>query len=288
MARREAKAAQVSPAEYVDHLPEPEETKPARKASDFQEITVEFTPPVARIALNSPPLNIISMRMMEELVAVMERVDDRSDIHIVVLTGAADGFCAGVDIRIHTPDKVQWMLAKMGSVFRAVLETRKITIAAVRGHCLGGGAEIAMVCDLVYTTEDANWGFPEISLACFPPFACAALPALIGQKRAADLILTGHSFNGREAVNMGLATEFGPDSLLEERVRQTTEQLSKLSPAALALTKKAMHSWDSFHLDKGFQRAEKIYLEELMQTPDAREAISAWLEKREPVWKKAA
>src|SRR5207245_9790375 len=90
-------------------------------------------------------------------------------------------------------------------VIRASVGTTKVTIAAVNGHCLGGGAELAMICDLVYTTDEAQWGFPEIKLGCYPPVAVTALAALVGQKHAADLILTGRTISGSEAARIGLA-----------------------------------------------------------------------------------
>jgi cyclohexa-1,5-dienecarbonyl-CoA hydratase len=160
-----------------------------------------------------------------------------------------------------------------------------MTIACVRGHCLGGGAELAMVCDLVFTTESAQWGFPEIKLACFPPVAATALAALIGQKAASDLILTGRTISGEEAAALGLANRAVADSGLESVVQESIDQLAKLSSSALAVTKKAIYAWDSMHFDKGLARAEKVYLEELTKIEDMQEGISAFLEKREPTWK---
>jgi cyclohexa-1,5-dienecarbonyl-CoA hydratase len=142
-----------------------------------------------------------------------------------------------------------------------------------------------MVCDLVLTTETANWGFPEIKLACYPPVACTALAALVGPKRAADLILTGSTISGREAAEIGLANQAVGEGELEPAVQGKIQDLLKLSPAALAVTKKAMYAWDAMHFDKGLARAEKIYFDELMKTEDAQEGISAFLQKREPVWK---
>jgi len=164
------------------------------------------------------------------------------------------------------------------------MATKKVTVAAVHGHCLGGGAELAMVCDLVYTTESAQWGFPEIKLACYPPVACTALAALVGQKRAAELILTGRTIAGSEAAAIGLATRAVPDSELESAATECVGQLCQLSPPALSITKKALYAWDSMHFDKGLARAEKIYLGELMKTADAQEGICAFMEKRKPKW----
>ena len=142
-----------------------------------------------------------------------------------------------------------------------------------------------MVCDVVYTTHSAQWGFPEIKLGCYPPVACTALAALVGQKRASELILTGRSISGKEAAAIGLANHAVSTEKLATAVDECLGHLRKLSPAALALTKKALYAWDSMHFDKGLARAEKIYLEELMTTADAQEGIGAFMEKREPQWR---
>jgi cyclohexa-1,5-dienecarbonyl-CoA hydratase len=177
------------------------------------------------------------------------------------------------------------MLSKFHALVRAVIATRKITVASVHGHCLGGGAELAMVCDLVYTAENAQWGFPEIKLGCYPPVACTALAALVGQKRAAELILTGRTISGTEAAAVGLATRAAPESRLDAEVNEAVQRLLQLSPSSLALTKKAIYTWDAMHFDKGLARAEKIYLEELLRTDDVQEGITAFLEKRRPAWR---
>jgi cyclohexa-1,5-dienecarbonyl-CoA hydratase len=176
------------------------------------------------------------------------------------------------------------MLQKFHAVIRDLVSTKKVTIAQVHGHCLGGGAELVMVCDLVYTADDAQWGFPEIQLGCFPPVAVTALAALVGQKQAADLILTGRTIRGIQAAEIGLAAIQVPERNLPALIEDVVSKLSKLSPATLALTKKAFYAWDSMHFDKGLARAEKIYFEELMQTQDAQEGIRAFLEKRNPRW----
>ena len=251
----------------------------------FQRITLELEPPVARLTLSHPPLNVIDISMMEELSAALADVESRCDITVLVLAGSEKAFSAGVDVAAHTPDKIEEMLTKFHAVFKALVASRKVSIAAVRGHCLGGGAELAMVCDLVVAAENSTWGFPEISLGCFPPVAATALAALVGQKRASELILTGRTFDGREATNFGLANYVARPTQVLGKVGDLIELLKKLSPAALAVTKRAIYAWDSMHFDKGLARAEKVYLEELMKTEDAREGITAFLEKRVAVWR---
>jgi cyclohexa-1,5-dienecarbonyl-CoA hydratase len=239
---------------------------------------------VARIVLRNPPLNVIDIAMMEELSVSLAEIERREDVWVIVLSGEGKAFSVGVDVAAHTPDKVEGMLAKFHAVIRALVATKKVTIGAVHGYCLGGGAELAMMCDMVYTTESAQWGFPEIKLGCYPPVACTALAALVGQKRAAELILTGRTIDGKEAAEIGLVNRAVVESELPAAVDECVGDLRKLSSAALAVAKKASYAWDSMHFDKGLARAERIYFDELMKTADAREGIRAFMEKREPKW----
>jgi cyclohexa-1,5-dienecarbonyl-CoA hydratase len=252
--------------------------------STLARLAVDITPPLARIVLNNAPLNVIDIPMMEELAQVLAKIEVLSDVSVIILSGEGTAFSAGVDVTAHAPDKVETMLLKFHTVVRALVASKKVAVAAVHGHCLGGGAELAMVCDMVYTTSSAQWGFPEIKLGCYPPVACTALAALVGQKRAAELILTGRTISGTEAAAMGLATRAVPNEGLDATIDQTVHGLFKLSSVALAVAKKAFYVWDAMHFDKGLARAEKIYLEELMKTADAHEGIHAFMAKREPKW----
>jgi cyclohexa-1,5-dienecarbonyl-CoA hydratase len=253
-------------------------------SSGVSRLNYHLAPPIARVALRNPPLNVIDIPIMEELAQTLAEIELRPDISVIVLSGEGKGFSAGVDVGAHTPGQVQEMLAKFHAVIRALVASRKVTVAAVHGHCLGGGAELAMVCDLAYTADSARWGFPEIKLGCYPPVACTALAALVGQKRAVELILTGRTISGREAAEIGLANRAVPEEKLAAALDECVGYLLKLSPAALAVTKRAIYAWDSMHFDKGLARAEKLYFDELMKTADAHEGIGAFLEKRAPKW----
>src|SRR6476646_485587 len=103
-------------------------------------IKLDLQPPVARLALSNPPLNVIDLAMMDELALALSEIDARKDVSTVVLNGTAKSFSVGVDVAAHTPDKIEGMLTKFHGVIRALIGTKKVTIAAVRGHCLGGGA----------------------------------------------------------------------------------------------------------------------------------------------------
>jgi len=249
-----------------------------------QRLSVSVAARVARITLLNPPLNVIDIPMMEELAHSLAELDSRPEVSVIVLRGEGKAFSAGVDVAAHTAEKVEEMLTRFHAAVRALLATKKTTVAKVHGHCLGGGAELAMVCDMAFTSESALWGFPEIKLGCYPPVACTGLAALVGQKRAAELILTGRTISGKESAEFGLATRAVPENELTNAVERCVGDLLSLSPAALAIAKKAFYAWDSMHFDKGLSRAEKIYFEELIKTADAHEGIRAFMEKRAPKW----
>lgn len=232
--------------------------------------------------LNNPPLNVIDIPMMNELRAALEQVEARPEISAMVLAGSEHAFSTGVDIAAHTHDNAREMLALFHSVIRSVVGSKKLTIASVRRHCLGGGAELAMMCDVVYASPGSVWGFPEIKLACYPPVACVALSAIVGQKLAAEMVLTGRTMTGSEALSAGLVNGIADDP--ETLVTDCLQRMSQLSAAAIAVTKKAFYAWDAIHFDKGLARAEQIYLDDLMKTVDAQEGIAAFLERRRPKW----
>jgi cyclohexa-1,5-dienecarbonyl-CoA hydratase len=250
----------------------------------FTRLALEYEPSAARIILQHPPLNVIDFPMMDELAAALGEIEARADVAAIVLAAAGKAFSVGVDVAAHTPDQVATMLEKFHGVIRRIVASRKVTIAQVQGHALGGGAELAMVCDVVYTADAAQWGFPEIKLGCFPPIACTALAALVGPKKAADLVFTGRTISGTEAAAIGLANLDVPVEQMRDAVQECVARIGKLSTAALAVTKKAFYAWDAMHFDKGLARAEKIYLEELMKTEDAMEGIRAFIQKREAKW----
>jgi cyclohexa-1,5-dienecarbonyl-CoA hydratase len=247
-------------------------------------VQLRVAAPIASITLHNHPLNVIDLQMARELQQTLSGIESRPDISVVVFKGEGSVFSAGVDIKAHLPEQIGEMLISFHAAIHAIIASRKITIAVVRGACLGGGAELAMICDMVYTARDATWGFPEIKLACYPPVATVALAALIGQKRASELIFTGRQFSGDEAAAIGLANRSASGEELDALVDSVLAELSRLSPAALLHAKRAMYAWDAIHFDKGLARAEKIYLEDLISTSDAREGIIAFLEKRLPKW----
>lgn len=222
--------------------------------------------------------------MMEALDAALQRAVPKCDF--VVFQGAGPkGFSAGAEIADHAPERVAKMLAAFHGVFRRLAEADCVKIAAVHGVCLGGGMELATFCDFVLATESAQFGQPEIKLGCFPPVAMVTLPALIGMRAAAQLILTGRQISANEAQRLGLVTRVVADQELRTALDQLLDELRALSPPVLQLTRKTLWQLHADDFAKQLEEVERVYLSVLMKTDDAQEGIRAFLEKRQPVWK---
>jgi cyclohexa-1,5-dienecarbonyl-CoA hydratase len=249
--------------------------------------TIQFHPGprVTTIVLDRPPLNIINLEMMDELNAAWDEID-AMESQVIIISGAGErGFSGGVDIGDHVPERVRAMLSKFHRLIRRIFESDRITIAAIHGHTLGGGAELAMICDFVLAADDASFGQPEISLACYPPVAAAYLPRAIGLHRASQLVLLGEPISAEEAEHAGIVTEMVPAQELNKCVDDYVDRLLTKSSAAVALAKRALREGLEHRFDSALTRTERIYVDELAQTEDMREGVDAFLKKRPPSWK---
>ena len=249
-------------------------------------LRVERSGSVLTLTLDRPPLNVMNIPMIEALAAAVESAARDAGIGVVHVRGAGPkGFSAGVDVADHTPDRIRPMLEGFHRVFRTLARMDPISVAEVHGVCLGGGCELAALCDFVIAAEDAKIGQPEIELACFPPVAAAAFGALVGPKRAADLILTGRTVDGREAERIGLVSRAVPAADLASRTAELVGSLAGKSRPVMALTKRALRACHPGAFEKSLNEAERIYLEELVATEDMAEGMAAFLEKRRPAWR---
>ncbi len=246
-------------------------------------LVLERTGSILKLTLNRPPLNILNIPMLQELNRALERVD--ADVHIVLLqSGVERAFSAGAEVGDHMPERVEEMLAQLHRAIVKLWEMDALSIAVVRGYCLGGGMELAVSCDLILAGESARFGQPEIRLGCFPPVAAVWLPRLIGPHRATEVIVTGKTFTAREAETMGLVARVLPDDEVAAAVEGLLDELSRKSPIGLKFAKRALRYGRSLDPITALRAVERLYLDELMATEDAREGIRAFLEKREPVW----
>ena len=211
----------------------------------------------ADLSIDRQPVNVLDAAALEELGTLVRGVGQR----VLVLSGLPRAFSAGVSVAEHVPEPaaIETMLAAMRQALNALVRTPAVTIAAVSGACLGGGAELAAACDLVVVADDARVGFPEIRLACFPPGAAALLPLRIGEARAADWILTGRTLSGREAAQAGFAARSVPAPELEAETDRLAELLLSTAPAALAAARDLLRAERRRALAEALPRAEDAY-----------------------------
>jgi cyclohexa-1,5-dienecarbonyl-CoA hydratase len=241
---------------------------------------------VATLTIDRPPLNILDIPTIDRLGAALDEAAADPDVLVIVLRGAGErGFSAGVAVQDHTPDRVGPMLDSLHATIRRLRDLNLITIAAVHGHCLGGGMELAMACDLVIASGDARFAQPEIELGCFPPVATALLPQRIGAGLTLDLALTGRTLSAAEAERLGLVTRCVSIGGLDEAVRDLAQRIAAHSAPVVKLTKRAVRTGRDLSFAAALAETERIYKEELLPLEDVEEGAAAFLEKRPAVWK---
>lgn len=239
----------------------------------------------AWLTIDNPPLNVLNLPMLRELKTALDQAEDDHAIRFLVIRGSGErAFSAGVDVNDHTRDKAGDMLEAIHGIIRKLFALPHITIALVRGACLGGGLELASSCDLVFASEDSFFATPEINVGCFPPVALARFPALIGYHRAAEMILTGRRLTAQEASSLGLINRAVPVRELPQVVETMLRELGGKSGAVLRIALKALRDSAVKNLFPALERSEEIYLQELLGTEDVEEGVRAFVEKRSPRW----
>jgi cyclohexa-1,5-dienecarbonyl-CoA hydratase len=257
--------------------------------TNYQTIAVHTAAPTLTIELRRPPLNIIDIAMMGEISDALTRAEaatgENVGVRFIVFRAAGEkAFCAGVSIQDHLPATIEKMIVDFHRIFRQLAKSDKIIIAAVQGHCLGGGLELVSMCDLVIATETAQFGQPEIKLGQMPPVGVILLPHLIGYRKAAELVLTGASIPAREALALGLVNRIVPAADLAKATEALLAELSGLSGEAMKLTKHLLHRTQGLNFEHLLDDSESFFLNRLAPTHDAKEGIVAFLEKRAPKW----
>jgi len=244
------------------------------------------SPRTATITLNRPPLNILDIPTITLLGETVATLAADPELQVVVIQGAGDrAFSAGVAVQDHTPDKVVTMLEALHAAIRQLRDLDAITVAAVHGHCLGGGMELALACDLVIAEDGARFGQPEIELGCFAPVAAVLLPPQLGAGRTLDLLLTGRTLDCEEAEQLGLVTRRVPARTLDATVTSLLAHITSRSASVTRLTKKAVRAGRDLPFSTALTESERIYKEELLPLEDLEEGVAAFVEKRRPVWR---
>jgi cyclohexa-1,5-dienecarbonyl-CoA hydratase len=248
-------------------------------------VTCEKRDRVRWLTWDRPPLNVLDIALLKELDRQLDDCARDATADVVVLRGAGErAFSAGVDIKDHSTDKVPEMLDVMHGVIRKLLALPQVTVAAVRGVCLGGGCEVASSCDLIVASEQSGFATPEILVGCYPPVALARFAALIGYHRAAEMILTGRRLSAREARELGLINRVCADAEFNAGVQGLLDELLGKSGAVLRLTVRGLRELSLDAFNAALKRSEEIYCNELLKTQDVDEGVKAFLEKRPPKW----
>lgn len=236
---------------------------------------------VATITIDRPPVQVLDLATIRQLDRALARAADETASVVVLGTAGTRVFSAGVSVEDHDPTVISETLRAMHDVFRRLYQAPFVSIAKVRGRCLGGACELALFCDITVAADNAHFGLPEIDLACFPPVALSAFPYRFG-RRALEMVLTGTTLNAQEALTSGLVSRWSPRDELDEHVAELAAVLAAKSPAALAITVRTARSLWSPGFERALDDAERIYLQEILPLADYREGLAAFLEKRTP------
>lgn len=283
--------------------PRPTASNPRRSADEPESLRVEFPAPtaadgapaggddaarhVALLTLDRPAqLNALNDALLQQLAATLERLDADPACRCVVITGAGErAFAAGADIK-ELIDQSPESLAASGAfeVWDRIRRFRKPLIAAVRGYALGGGCELAMICDMIVAGDDAQFGQPEIKIGVIPGAGgTQRLTRAIGKARAMELILTGRSIDAREADALGLVTSVVPAEATVAAALALAARIAAMPPLAVLAAKEAVREAFELGLTAGLDAERRTFFG-LFGSEDQREGMAAFIEKRAPRW----
>lgn len=254
-------------------------------AHSFKYLLFDTSTFVARITLNHPPYNVLTVPMMAELAEAIESLNGRADIKCILLDSSQRTFSAGISLEDSKPDRVFQTLDAFNRVFQAIGEISKPLIVVVNGPAIGAGSELVAFGDIVIASPNARFAQPEVKMGVFPPFAAVMLPQLIGPKKTYELILTGHALTAEEALALGFVNRVIPESELKNAVTEILARIGEFSGPVLEMTKAVISRSMGLPLAEAMRKSQDIYLNQLMALEDVQEGLRAVLEKRKPVWK---
>ena len=244
---------------------------------------------VRRIRLNRPERrNALTPQMQTELIAALEEAAAGA-CRVVVLEGAGEAFCSGLDLSALQAAKDKSALEhredaeRVSRLFRTLYELPKATIAAVHGAAIAGGTGLATICDFTLAAPEAKFGYSEVRIGFLPALVSAYLVLQIGEKRARDLLLTGRLFDAAEGHRLGLVTEVVAAPDLAARVQALAQTLSANSPAGVQATKTLLAAQSQAWLDEAIALSLQANAT-ARETVDFQEGVAAFLEKRRPRW----
>jgi methylglutaconyl-CoA hydratase len=256
----------------------------------YSTLLVEHRDAVATITLNRPDKrNAITTTMMAELQTALDAIEKNHSVRVVILTGAGTCFCAGMDLEMlaaiaqQSPTENQEDSRRIAKMLRRIWSYPRPLIAAVNGAAYAGGCGIATLCDFTLATPEAKFGYTEVKIGFLPAIVSVFLTRQIGEKHSRDLLLTGRIIQAQEAKEFGMVTEVVPTERLLDRANELAAELIAASPSSLARAKHLLVSAAAPGIDHDLERAI-LENARIRCTPDFKEGVASFLEKRKPVW----
>jgi enoyl-CoA hydratase len=257
---------------------------------EYKNVLVSFEGEVGILAINRPrALNALNTETLKDIQAGIEEMKDHVEVKVLIVTGGGEkAFVAGADIEeMKGMNSIEALnFSKLGHLaLRMIQDFDRPVIAAVNGYALGGGTEIALACDFIYASENARFGFPEVTLGIFPGFGgTQRLPRLIGKGKAKELILTGKVITAQEAYQMGIVNRVFPHASLVEETKKVALQIAANGAIGVRLAKSVVDG--GFDMDLAEACSLESYAFSLgFSTEDQKEGMTAFLEKRKPNFK---
>jgi cyclohexa-1,5-dienecarbonyl-CoA hydratase len=238
------------------------------------------------VFLATPKANILDMEKTELLGSIFDRAREERSLKAIVIDAEGPHFSFGASVEEHLPGKFESMIPGFHRLFDRMLESSVMTLAAVRGQCLGGALELVSFCHRVFASGGAKLGQPEIVLGVLAPVASVLLAERVGRGAAEDLCLSGRSIAAAEAARIGLVDEIADDPG-EAALAYAREHLLPRSASSLRLAVRAARAGFAARFRRDLAEVERLYLEDLMSTADAKEGLRAFVEKRKPFWSDA-
>jgi len=256
----------------------------------YSTLLLDISGNLATLTLNRPDKrNAISTAMIAELQSALDEIE-KSHARVGILTGSGKAFCAGMDLEMlsaiaqQSPSENQEDSRRMAKMFRRIWSFSKPLIAAVNGAALAGGCGIATLCDFTLAVPEAKFGYTEVKIGFLPAIVSVFLSRQIGEKRTRDLLLTGRILGPAEAKEIGLINEIVPAEKLMERAKELADTLIAASPASVTRAKRLLTSAAAAGVDADLERAI-LENARIRCTPDFKEGLASFLEKRKPVWR---
>jgi enoyl-CoA hydratase len=256
-------------------------------SEDGRKILLSKEIPIAVIQVNRPEvLNALTHDMMAELASCLEQLDSDDTVNCIVITGNEKAFAAGADIKeMADADTMEMLLRDNFATWDRIRRIKKPLVAAVSGFALGGGCELAMMCDIIIASETAKFGQPEINMGVMPGAGgTQRLARTVGKHKAMEIVLTGEMFDAREAMRIGLVNRIVPTELYLAEAKKLAAIIASKPPVAVRLAKQSVLKSFEMPLEDGLEFERKNFYM-LFSSEDQKEGMRAFLEKRKPQWK---